>query len=294
MSELVTIGVPVYNGQAFLDGALECLVGQSHATLEIIVSDNASTDRTEAIAREWERRDSRIRYLRQARNIGAPANWNLVARAARGEYFKWMSASDLCDRGFVASALACLRERPDAVLCFSRTRYIDDAGQPLSVADTDFEVTDDAPSRRFWKVCSQLQVNNAQSGLIRTSALRRTHLDRLYPHGDRVLMAELALLGKFVMLEEPLLMRRASPEHWTALRSDEELARMFWPTGAPSRPLLNLRRLADYFFSALRSPVPVGERVKAAGHALRYAYWRQKDIAADVASVFRSQPRRFS
>jgi glycosyltransferase involved in cell wall biosynthesis len=289
---LVSVGVPVYNGEACLRNAVEALLRQTHAELEVIISDNASTDRTEAIGRALQQGDARVRYLRQPRNLGAPANWNVVARAARGRYFKWMSASDSCNEGFLQRAVDCLERDADVVLCFARTQYIDDAGNVISLAQTDFAVSEASPSARFWRVCSELQINNAQSGLIRRDALLQTRLDRLYPHGDRVLMAELAMRGKFVLLDEPLLQRRATPAHWTALRSEEELARMFWPDGAPRRPLVHLRRLADYFGSALRAPVSLGERLRAAGHALRYAWWRQRDIAADMATLLRPAPRR--
>jgi glycosyltransferase involved in cell wall biosynthesis len=289
---LVSVGVPVYNGEDCLAAAVASVLAQTHADLEVIISDNASTDGTESIGRALQEHDARVRYIRQPRNLGAPANWNVVARAARGTYFKWMSASDSCHPNFLARAVDCLERQADAVLCFAATQYVDDAGRIVGRADSDFAVAETSPSERFWRVCSGLQINNAQNGLIRRSALLQTRLDRLYPHGDRVLMAELAMLGKFVLLDEPMLTRRASPAHWTALRSEAELDRMFWPAGAPRRPLVHVRRLADYFISALRSPVAVSERLKAAGHALRYAWWRQRDVVADLSTVLRPSPRR--
>jgi hypothetical protein len=286
VSPLVSIGVPVFNGADHIGAAFTSLLGQTHRNLELIVSDNCSTDASAELCAEWERRDGRVRLFRQARNIGAPANWNFVARQARGDFFKWASVSDLCAPEFIDVCLRQLQARDDAVLCFSRTRYIDEHDHGVGVSDTDFEVLAPTPSERFWQVCQHLQINNAQSGLIRIDALRRTRLDRLYPHGDRVLMAELALLGKFLLVQEPMLMRRAGPEHWTAMRSRDDLYRMFWPSGAPRLPMVHTRRLLDYVVTALRTPVPVTERLKSAAYALRYAYWRQKDIKADLVEAF--------
>jgi hypothetical protein len=289
---LVSVGLPVYNGAAHLGGAFESLLGQTYSNLELIVSDNASTDATAALCAEWEARDGRVRLFRQTSNIGAPANWNFVARQARGEYFKWASVSDRCDPRFIEACLRPLLANDDAVLCFTRTRYIDEAARFVGESDSDFEVRAENPSERFWQVCQHLQINNQQSGLIRLSALCRTRLDRLYPHGDRVLMAELALIGKFLLVAEPLLLRRAGADHWTAQRSRDELYRMFWPYGAPRMPMVHTRRLLDYAATALRAPVPFAERLRAAAHALRYAYWRHADVKADLAEAFANLSRR--
>lgn len=284
---LVSLGLPVFNGERYLSKAFESLLGQTHEHLELVVSDNCSQDSTSDICAEWVKRDGRVRYFRQSSNVGAPENWNFVARQAKGEFFKWASVSDRCAPEFVEVCLRSMQASDDIVLCFSRTRYLDDEDREIGLSDSDFEVLDPTPSDRFWRICQHLQINNAQAGLIRLAALRKTRLDRPYPHGDKVLMAELALLGKFVMVPDALLFRRAGREHWTAMRSSEDLAQMFWPNGAPALPMVHLRRSADFVVSAVRSPIALPERMKSAVLALRYAYWRQKDIKADVADVMR-------
>ena len=91
----VTVGLPVRNGENFLAETLRCFLGQTFTDFEIVVSDNASTDGTADICREFAARDPRIRYLRQGANIGAAANYNAVAEAARGELFTWTAHDDL-------------------------------------------------------------------------------------------------------------------------------------------------------------------------------------------------------
>jgi glycosyltransferase involved in cell wall biosynthesis len=93
---LVSVGLPVYNGERYLSRALDSILEQSLSDFELIISDNASSDTTEAICRDYARRDPRIRYVRQRENLGAPRNWNFVVHEARGRYFKWASASDYC------------------------------------------------------------------------------------------------------------------------------------------------------------------------------------------------------
>ncbi len=74
----VSIGLPVYNGDNFLAEAIDSILRQTMEDFELIISDNASTDRTEEICREYAAGDSRIRYYRNESNLGAMANYNLV------------------------------------------------------------------------------------------------------------------------------------------------------------------------------------------------------------------------
>jgi glycosyltransferase involved in cell wall biosynthesis len=93
---LLSVGIPVFNGGGLLVEAIDSILGQTLADFELIIADNASTDETPTICAGYAARDSRIRVIRHRENIGAPRNWNFVARESRGRYFKWASASDRC------------------------------------------------------------------------------------------------------------------------------------------------------------------------------------------------------
>jgi hypothetical protein len=283
---LITVGLPVYNGAGLLGAAIDSILAQDLQDFEIVISDNASTDGTPELCEAYARADGRIRVFRQARNLGAPANWNFVARQARGTYFKWASASDLCAPRLLGACVERLSAEPDAVLAYPRTIYIDNDGQPIGSSKRDLEILESCPVARFKRVSAGLSINNAQQGLIRRSALIATRLDRPYPGGDLVLMAELALLGKFVLVPEQLLLRRASPEHWTANRSTSDLDRMFWPAGAPRLRMVHVRRHLDYLRTALTAKMPLRARIEAARFALKHAYWSRGVIGADFGQVF--------
>ena len=90
----VAIGLPVFNGEKLIASTLECLLRQTYGDFELIISDNASTDRTEQICREYAERDSRIRYLRQPENLGAVPNFNRVFEISDSQYFKWAAVDD--------------------------------------------------------------------------------------------------------------------------------------------------------------------------------------------------------
>jgi len=283
---LVSIGVPVYNGERHLRETLESLLAQTMTDFELIISDNASTDGTEAICREYADRDPRIRYHRQPKNLGAPENWNFVVRVANGRYFKWSSASDSCTPNFLEACVSTLEQDPEVVVCFGRTNYVDEDGRPVELPDGDVEAIEENPIDRYRRVCAYLAVNNEQYGLIRRDMLMKTRLDRDYPHGDLVLMAELVLFGKFKRHDEALLIRRAGEREWTGMMSAEDLDSIFWPDASPRFRADIVRRFLDYNGIAFCCSIPVGDRIRVMLHSLRMTWWKRRKLGADLANLF--------
>jgi glycosyltransferase involved in cell wall biosynthesis len=283
----VSIGVPAYNGERHLRAAIESLLGQTFEDFELIISDNASIDSTRDICEEFSRRDARVRYHRQPTNIGVARNWNFVARAGRGRYFKWASANDTCEPSMLAQCVKVLDEIPSAVLCYGRTRLIDDAGAIIELYKDDLAVTEDRASYRFRTLTYKLALNNAQSGLIRMNTLRHTRLVRPYIGGDLPLMAEIALLGKFWLLPDYLLNRRISEGSFSRLMSRRELATFWDPTSSSSGRLDVLRLHQDYIASVLRISVPLRDRVASLLIALRSMYWDHGEILRELREWIR-------
>jgi len=122
--ELVTIGMPVRNGEEAVGDALASLLGQTYGNFELIISDNASTDRTGDICKEYERQDRRVRYSRNEQDIGLINNFNRVLGMARGGLFMWAAYDDLWEPEFVECLVEALRDQPDAVLAFSQQDYV--------------------------------------------------------------------------------------------------------------------------------------------------------------------------
>ena len=125
----LTIGLPVYNGEKYVAEAIEALLGQTFEDFELIISDNASTDGTAGICRRFGKQDSRIRYVRQPRNIGIAPNHNFVVHEARGELVKWASHDDLYARDMMERCVQALDENPQVVLAHPWTAMIDGSGQ---------------------------------------------------------------------------------------------------------------------------------------------------------------------
>jgi glycosyltransferase involved in cell wall biosynthesis len=287
---LVSIGVPVYNGEGFLARALTSLLDQSVTDLELIISDNASRDATQAICEDFARRDPRVRYIRQTVNIGAPRNWNVVSDAACGEFFKWASASDVVAPTMLARCIETLRAEPDTVLCYGRTQFVDADERPLQLVESDIEVLDDLPSERFRYVCMNLALNNAQSGVIRLDVLRRSGGDRLYPSGDMALMAELALYGRFRLLPDVLVFRRQTPGTFTSMLTPAQVQRIYNPQSRSPMKLIRARRHLDSLISICRAPIGAGQKLRAISIALRFAAWDRDNLWREFLSLFARAP----
>ena len=128
MSQLVTIGMPTYNrADKFLRPAIECALAQTWQNLEIIVSDNCSTDDTEAVVRSYD--DPRLRYVRQETNIGANNNFNYCIENAQGSYFLLFHDDDAIDPDMIESCMQVVGNDRDVGLIRTGVRLIDDEGQ---------------------------------------------------------------------------------------------------------------------------------------------------------------------
>jgi glycosyltransferase involved in cell wall biosynthesis len=204
-----SIGMPVFNGENFVAQAIASILDQTYSNFELIVSDNASTDATQEICLKFAQQDSRIRYIRNARNLGADPNYNAVFRQASGTFFKWAAHDDVLAPTFLERCVTALKENPDAVLVQSLVRQIDESGRTLCIYDSALHGS--SSSRASDRYASAILIPHWGTelfGLIRRDELGRTSLHGGFHHSDRVLVAELALLGKFVQIQEPLFGNR--------------------------------------------------------------------------------------
>jgi len=221
----VSVGIPVYNGANYVAEAISSMLGQTYQDFELLIQDNASTDETEEICREFARSDNRVIYVRNAENVGAVANYNLLLERAHGRYFKWAAHDDVCAPTFLEHCVAVLDAEPSVVLCSGRTQLVNDDGSavaydperkvyvtrhgaPVGIVDPEHRAEGPAPARRFWDVLVRTMRTFEIFGLIRSDVLRRTHLHGNYYGSDKVLLAELSLCGRFHLLPDVLLYRR--------------------------------------------------------------------------------------
>jgi glycosyltransferase involved in cell wall biosynthesis len=207
----LSLGLAVYNGENYLAESLDALLGQSYEDFELIISDNASTDGTADICRRYGKQDSRIRYIRQQRNIGLAPNHNFVFGQARGELFKWVSHDDLYARNLLQRCVDALDEHPHVVLVHSWTAIVDDSGTVVKLLEYPL---DTASLRGPVRFRSMLFANGGDDvyGVMRADVLRRTALHGSHHHADRTITTEIALQGPFYQVPDWLYFRRDHPD----------------------------------------------------------------------------------
>ena len=272
----VSIGLPVYNGEAFIAEAIGSFRAQSFDDFELIVSDNASTDATQDIVSEFASADPRIRYMRSDTNVGANRNFNRTYYFATGEYFKWAAHDDVVEPTFLEQCVAVLDDDPSVVLAHCRTSYIGGNGEPLrplargylgadgfverlalddSVSDA---LSSSDPAVRFDAVVNRMSVFYDVFGVGRTEAFRNTLLLRQYYGTDKIFLAEMALLGRFVRLPEVLFKRRCHESASTRNADLEGLAAWSDPTGGFA--YYPLQMMAGYADAIRASDLPGGDK----------------------------------
>lgn len=183
-----------------------------------------------------------------------------------------------------------LRSNQDSVLCYGRTCLINGQGKEIDLYQYDIPLEQERPSARFIELRNRMNLNNAQHGLIRLQALRRTRLGRLYPDGDLIFMAELALYGKFRLLPDVFLYRRMEAGAATRFLSADELGVFLDPKCGRKR-FIAWRRHCDCLWSVMRSPIPWKEKLKALDFVLRSIYWDRGELCRELVTGFADRPR---
>jgi glycosyltransferase involved in cell wall biosynthesis len=270
-SPRICIGLPVYNGEDYIRGGIASILRQTFRDFELIISDNASTDRTAAICREFAARDERIRYHRQPHNLGAAANFNRSYEMATGEYFKWAAHDDLLEPEYLAKCIAALDAAPEAILCQSLVEIVDDQNRVLEVCRP-IGAGADSP-RPSVRLAARLRQRRCLDvfGVIRTEALRDSIMLGDHIGSDRTLLSELALRGAFVLVDEPLLINREHPRRATRLgrtRGRKELAAWFNPRSAHRSKFSTWISFGAHARLIWRYVPGLGERLRCYGHLL--------------------------
>jgi glycosyltransferase involved in cell wall biosynthesis len=281
----LSIGLPVYNDDRFLSQTLDCLLSQSYRDFELIICDNASTDNTAEICRSYASRDSRIRYHRNETNLGVSRNFNLSFHLSRGKYFKWAAANDLCAADMIERCVEVLDQRPDAVLCFAKTCIIDERGEIGADFEDRLNLQSDEPSERFRLLLEGVSMVNVAYGVSRSSALRLTRLEKPYPNSDVVLLAELALHGKFVEVSDTSFFRRMFEITTEKYPSPYDRMIVYEPARADMLSFPYWWLLTDFLVAIWRAPITMSERLRCFFHMHIWMQRWSRGLLQDLAAA---------
>ncbi len=226
----ISIGMPVYNGEKYICKALDSILEQTFTDFELIISDNASTDRTREICLQYAARDRRVRYSRNKENIGAARNFNRLVELSSGEFFMWAGDHDVWDRTFVSRCVEALTKNRKAVLCYSQVMIIGPENEVLGLSPTSLDTSNlDDPSARFRKTIREVRFCEMIYGLIRSSVLRQTSIMVPVISPDYLLLAELSLEGTFVQIPEVLFYTRRNRLGESQREAEQRQIKFMWP-----------------------------------------------------------------
>lgn len=269
----VSIGMPIYNGEKFLEEVLDCILGQSFADFELIISDNASQDRSQEICEAYAAKDNRVCYKRNLENIGAAKNFNRVFELSRGDYFKWAAADDLMSADYFERCVEVMENESDVVVCYPKTKIIDEQGRVITYYEDGLNMVSESPSGRFLQLIYNCRLCNPVLGVIRSSVLRKTPLLQDFVGSDKVLLAELCLMGKFREIPEYLFGRRfhltahnaaeGEVAHGGSFVSQDRESQLNWlnPKNKKSASLIQWRKNLELIKCLHRSPVRFSHKV---------------------------------
>jgi glycosyltransferase involved in cell wall biosynthesis len=288
----VSIGLPVRNGEDYLCEAVDSILNQTSEDFELVIVDNASTDATPEICEQYVQKEDRVRYVRNTRNLGLAANFNMAFWRTRGPYFSWAAHDDVYAPNFLARCVDTLENNPSAVVAHTDIQAIGEDGDalPYDAEQRAFVVDRKQEDLRYFDIARWREALTSSNpvtriktllkntrraagytvyGVIRRSALRKTGLYRPFG-GENLLMAELSLQGPFCYVPEPLFYFRLHGRN-TGLGSRRDLMRAH--LGHPPSSLFPLKTLLNYVNMVRASDLRSFQKLRClgviVGHALR-------------------------
>jgi len=276
---LVSIALPVYNGEHFVGDAIESILSQDFTDFELVISDNASTDATGDICRRFLARDPRIRYVRNAQNIGIAGNFTQSFGLISGRYFKWMMADDMLAPGYLRACVEILAADSSIVLVTPKPVFVGEDGRTPLAYDADRGVfvgsyagrpiesaapyMADRPSERFRGVLLSMPgraINNFGSGLMRSEIVQRHLPYGPYIGSDKVFLAGLSLHGKLAMIDESLFVWRHHKAQFSRMSRGDGTKAL---TGvARNGDAWQTRQVREYARTVMASPISRREKAR--------------------------------
>jgi glycosyltransferase involved in cell wall biosynthesis len=269
---LVSIALPVRNGADTIQGVVECVLAQDYQNLELVISDNASTDHTEEVCRELAARDRRIVYHRHSENIGLLANFIYAMNAARGTFIRWIGDDDSIAPTYVSKCIALFESDPRLILVTTQLNYVTPEGRKFTYPHSDTTLLSDDPVERFeafssWLASGSVAIDPLY-GVIRRSAVLGVERP-ITIREDQIFAAKLAFAGPWGHVPEVLGERPINTKTQYASVAVRYLGAPRWHAYVPT--FVQSREMARFVKSLDLAP----EQRRRAHRAVRRLFWRQ-------------------
>ncbi len=219
----ISIGLPVYNGEKFIEKKLKSILDQTFKDFELIISNNSSTDNTARICKKYTLLDKRIKLFTQKINIGAVENFNFVIDKANGEYFLWSAVDDLLLPTFLEKNLKVLETNPNVVCSVSKMKLYGEKTTSLETKSDDsiFQKTikkiqrdmgymDTFPAsgeyeKRVKKYIKKLNHNQIFYGVFRTAQIRKSQVRDFFFMVEGCTILNILKFGELFVVDEILM-----------------------------------------------------------------------------------------
>jgi glycosyltransferase involved in cell wall biosynthesis len=288
----VSIGLPIYNAERFLEQALDSILSQTYTDFELVISDNASTDRTPEICQRYAANDARIKYHRNPSNIGVSRNFNRVFELSKGDYFKWCAHDDLPMPTFLEKCVDVLDKRPEVVMCYPKGLAIDENG--LELWYYTYHLRTESPSVPE-RVDDLMMIESPilmLFGLVRADMLRKTPLLEHYPASDRILLTRLGILGLIYQLPEYLHRDREYPGTSVKKYGDNyRLMAMYNPHLEGKTTFPSWAMFWGYMKAVFAYPLSLRDRYACLGLLAKWSSRRRRKFVRDITRALKKPLR---
>lgn len=253
---VVSIGMPVYNGAKYIKEALDSLLAQTFSDFELIISDNASTDETREICEEYAGKDKRIKYVRQAENMGGLANFNYVFDHAKGRYFSWLACDDALEPGFLEKIVRYLDQFEDVVACACDFKLVNEHEELIRIERLEgiYPSTDWSYSQEHFFMFPLTNVYFAIYGVFRREKLENAGIKNkstwlgLASGNETPFLCRVAALGRIVAIPEVLRVYRIHSHSMYNTEQKKTALALLW--------MHNFLLRLDQFYIAIVHPIP--------------------------------------
>jgi glycosyltransferase involved in cell wall biosynthesis len=275
----VSIGLPVFNAENYLREALDSILAQTFDDFELVVCDNASTDRTVDIVQEYVARDPRVRYFRNDTNIGGARNQARVAELSRGRYLRFAAHDDRVAPTLLEECVRELERQPDAVICYPATIVIEADGTESGIYRAT-RGTAATTSQRFRELAFRTHNCDAAYGVMRREVVQSVRPMGDFIDADKPWLCDLAMRGRFLSIDRPLFYKRYHPKNYVANWRD----RMAWyrpeRKGKPSFP--NWLELQAFVRVVITAKIPRSQRLRCAAVVAAWTVYYSPKLAKDL------------